>query len=97
MVTEQEARDMKTAIESFMNKDLETIKNQTDANKAIALTWFNGLRIDIQTATTREQALVNYNAIESLLKTETERFRLVILREKKEEANEKYRELKRIG
>ena len=97
MVTEQEARDMKTAIETFQVKDRQTEKTQFDADKATTLTWFNGLRIDIQGATTRTQALANFTQIESLLKTETDRFRLFILREKLDEANEKYKQIKAVN
>ncbi len=97
MVTEQEARDMKSAIEAFQNKDTQSLKTQLVADKATALTWFNGLRIDIQGALTRDEALTNYRTIESLLKTETDRFRLFVLHGKLDEANEKYKELKRNG
>ena len=97
MVTEQEARDMKTAIDAFQVKDRRDEQIQFDADKAVALTWFNGLGIDIQGATTRTQALANFTQIESLLKTETDRFRLFILRGKLDEANEKYKQIKAVN
>ena len=97
MPTEQEARDMKAAIEAFENKDERVIRDQFNADKAIAITWWNSLGIDIQRALTRDEALANYRTIESLLKTETDRFRLVVLREKLAEANEKFKERKANG
>jgi len=97
MVTEQDARDMVMAINDFQSKDGQTAKTQFDADKAIALTWFNSLGINIQGALTRDEALANFRTIESLLQTETERFRLIVLREKLDEANEKFKERKLNG
>lgn len=97
MTTEQEARDMVTAIQAFQSKDSQTAKTQFDADKVVAVTWFNSLGIDIQGALTRAEALTNYQQIESLLKTETESFRLLVLREKLSEANEKFKERKKNG
>jgi len=97
MVTEQEARDMDAAIIAFHDKDTQTQRTQFDADKAIAETWWNTLGIDIQGALTRDEAIDNYRQIESLLQTETDRFRLVVLKEKLVEADEKFRERKRNG
>ena len=97
MVTEQEARDMDAAMIAFRNKDDQVLRDQFNADKAIATTWWNGLGIDIQGALTRDEALANYRTIESLLQTETDRFRLLVLREKLAEANEKFKERKLNG
>lgn len=97
VVTESQAREMKTAIEAFQATDAQAAQDQNQADLAIALAWFNTLGINIQAATTRTQALSNFNQIESLLQTETDGFRLAILRKKKIEANEKFKERKRNG
>ncbi len=97
MVTEQEARDMKTAITEFEKADALVKKTLFNDNKVIAEKWFDNLRIDIQGANTRRHALANFTQIESLLKTETDRFRLFVLREKLYEANKKYRTIKELN
>jgi len=97
MVTEQEARDMKIAIDSFQSSDEAARQAQQQADLTRAEQWFNTLGIDIQAATTRRQALKNYNDIEILISTETDRFRLSVLRTKLKEANEKYKEVKRLS
>jgi len=75
----------------------QTVKTQFDADIQVALDWFNTLGISIQTATTRTEALDNFNQIETLLQTETDSFRLTVLRKKLQEANEKFMERKRNG
>ena len=97
MPTEQEARDMKTAITGFEKADALVKKTLFNDNKIIAQTWFDTLGIDIQGATTRRQALSNFTQIESLLKTETDRFRLFMLREKLDEANKKIQKVKELN
>ena len=97
VVTEPQAREIQAAIEAFLEKDAQIIEAQHQADSAIALAWFNTLGINIQVATTRTQALDNFNQIKLLLQTETDSFRLAVLRKKLEEANERYREIKRIG
>ena len=97
MITETEAREIQAAIEAFQVKDAQTIQAQQRADLGIATAWFNTLGINVQAATTRTQALTNFNQIESLLKTETDRFRLFILRNKLAEANERYKDVKRVN
>ena len=97
MVTELKAREMWTAIEAFQAKDNQAEETQRLADLAIAETWFNILGIDIQGATTRTEAYSNYTQIESLLQTETNSFRLKVLSDKLQEANEKFKERKANG
>ena len=66
MTTEIEAREIFSAIQSFQEKDAQTSKAQFDADLAVAQTWYDTLGIDIQSATTRTEALDNYNQIKSL-------------------------------
>lgn len=95
--TEQEAIDMRQAIKDLENKEAQEARTQFNIDKTRAENWFNTLGIDIQGATTRRQALTNFNDILALLEIETERFRQMVLKEKEVEANEKYKEIKRIG
>jgi len=95
MVTEQEARDMNTAILLFQAVDATADRAQFDADKAVAVTWFGTLGIDVVGATTRTQAIRNYNDIEIQIGTQTDKFRLLVLREKLYETNEKFKEIKR--
>jgi len=97
LVTEQEARDMKTAITGFEDRDELAAQTQFNADLATAERWFNTLNIDIQGATTRTEALSNFNQIESLNQSETDRFRLMVLGKKLREANEKYKQVKRVN
>ena len=97
MTTETEAREIETAINAFHDKDAQTEKTRINALTATALIWYNALGINIQQATTRRQALSNYTKIEALTLTETERFRLHILRTKLIEANDKYKAVKRLN
>ena len=41
MVTEQEARDMNTAIEAFQNSDEQALRTQRQADVALAQTWYD--------------------------------------------------------
>lgn len=97
MVTEQEARDMQTAIDTFENKDERDRQDQFNIDKGIAETWFNTLGIDIQGALTRDQALINYRNIQGLLVVATNRFRIIVLKEKLIEAENKFLERKKNG
>ena len=95
--TEIQAREIHTAIGNFQSKDQQVIQAQFDADKAVAVAWYDSLGIDIQGATTRTQASDNYSQIDTLLQTETDRFRLLVLRQRLAEANERYREIKRLN
>jgi len=97
VVTEPQAREMQAAIESFQAKDDQTTQAQHQVDIGIATAWFSTQKINIQAATTRTQALDNYNQIKSLLQIETDAYRLGVLRKKLDEANEKYKEIKRNG
>lgn len=95
MVTEQEARDMKAAIEAFEKKDADAQRAIHDAEMLKAQTWYDSIKPKVPT--TRDEALTAYKTIKSLTETETDNFRLRILRQKLEEANEKFKELKKNG
>lgn len=97
VVTEPQAREMQTAIEDFQAKDSQVIEAQNQADLGIALAWFNTQGINIQAAVNRNQALDNFNQIKLLLQTETDPIRKGVLREKLQEANEKFKERKRNG
>ncbi len=97
VTTETQAREMYTAIGDFQLKDTQAVQAQFDADKAVAISWWNTLGIDIIGATTRIEASTIYFQIEALLNTETDRFRILVLRKKLDEANEKYKVIKRNG
>ena len=91
MPTEQEARDMEAAIKAFQIKDGQVIQDKFNTDKAIAITWFdtnilptltwnNTQPLDIQ----RVNILVDFRTLENLLTTETDRFRLLIIKEQKD-------------
>ena len=93
--TEQEARDMIAAINLAGQKDAQQAQALFNANKQTALNWWDTVKPAIPT--TRQQALDAYNYIKNLLITQTDEFRKIILREKLEQANEKFKEIKALG
>ena len=95
MVTQQEAKEMRDAIKLLEQTETQQAQAQEDSKIQIALAWFNSLNITIPT--TRNQALDNFNEIKQLLETETDVYRLAVLRKKLIEANEKYKEVKKLG
>ena len=98
MVTPQEARDMRAAIEREDELDAISQRTQHDNNVNSALSsWYNTLNIRIDASTTRTKALDVFEQIRSLLTTETDIFRLIILRQKLAEANEKYKKVKKVN
>jgi len=97
VVTEAQAREMQAAIRDFQDKDGQIRKAQRQDDLALALTWYNQQGINIPSATTRTQALDNFTQIESLLETETDRNRIEVLGIKLKEANEKYKQVKRVN
>ncbi len=97
MVTEQEAKDMRTALNLLAQNEAQAAQVQQQADLAIALSWFNTLGINIQTATTRTKAQENHDEIEQLLQNETDVFRLSVLRTKLAEANEKVKAVKKVN
>jgi len=97
VVTEPQAREMQSAIELFQQKDNQTERAQRQSDLGIATAWFNTQGINIQSATTRSQALTNFNNIKALQSAQTDRIRLIVLGQKLSEANEKYKEVKRLN
>lgn len=95
MVTRQEAIDMRLALEELAQFEQQQAQTQFDVDLQVALDWWDTVKPAIPT--TRQEALDAYRFIEDLLKTETDRFRLIVLRKKLEEANEKFKERKRNG
>jgi len=95
MTTQQEARDMRDALKLL--EESET-RQRFDARQILindALIWWNMNKPPMPT--TRQAALDAFNFIKQLLETETDRFRLALLREKLDQANNKFKEIKRIG
>jgi len=97
LVTPIEARDMRDAIRLLEQTEAQQARTQNRAEMATALAWFNTLGINIQSATTRTQAQSNFNQIEALSQTETDRHRLAVLRIKLGEANEKCSAVKKVN
>jgi len=95
VVTEQEARDMADAIEAFQLKDSDTAKAINDANIATAQSWFDGVpQIVHPEANTRDEGYANLDEIESLQRTETDQFRLRVLRLERQKAVERIHVIK---
>ena len=95
MTTETEAREIFTAIESFQLKDNLALKAISDQNVLDAQNWYQG--IEMRTPTNRTQALAKFQHIEGLLRANTNRVRRGVLSKKLDEANEKFKELKKLG
>ncbi len=103
----QEIRDM---ILTFMQNNKDKIKQFfhdaelaeqvaakviDDAALAIAITWWNTVKPAVPT--TRVEAVAAFKLIEGLLTTETDKFRLRVLRNRLKLADEKFKELKLLG
>jgi len=94
MTTEQEAKDMRDALELLRIKEDGERKTQHDLKLATTQTWFGSLNIPV--ATNRDEALTNFKNIESMIKTETDQFKSNFLRTELTKANEKFKELKKL-
>ena len=106
MVTEQEARDMWTAIQQFQAADLAQERADHLAKIAVAQAWWDGIKPAVPT--TRTEALAVFQFIEAEIVTqqtnldnetdpvqkEVFRDRVGLLHKKLVEANEKYKEVK---
>jgi len=90
--TEQEAIDMRQAISDLENKERQAAQTQFDADLLIARNWF--LTVKPARPTTRDLALANVRFIEGLQRTETDRFRLIVLRDENAKAVLEFRALK---
>jgi len=77
-------------------RDADTLQDKTDfdANIAIAQAWFDSVKP--APPTNRAEALAVFQFIEGLLQTETDIFRLKLLKIKLQEANIKFKDLKAI-
>jgi len=92
MVTEQEARDMAQAILDFQDLDSAAARSRFNADIATAEAWFQTIAPPVPT--NRDEALANFNFINGKSRTETDQFRLIVLRQKLNEANEDFKRLK---
>ena len=95
MVSQQEAREMREAIRLVEQTEGQVAQAKFNADLGVAQAWYN--TVERPEPTTRQQALDKFNHIKSLLETETDNFRLGVLRIELKKANEKYREVKRNG
>jgi len=95
MTTQQEAKDMRDAIRQLEQTEEQQTRDQLGANMAIAETWWNTVKPAIPT--TRLEALAAYQLIDGLLQTETDQFRIAVLKQKLKLANEEYKERKANG
>ncbi len=94
-VTRQQAEEMRDAIKQLEEGEVVAAKVINDANIQVAVDWWDTIKPAVPR--TRDEALAAYQFIEGLLQTETDNYRLVLLRQKLRDANEKYRERKRNG
>ena len=92
MFTEQDATDMREAIRALELKEQLQAKAANDIKIQEAEDWF--ITIAPKEPTTRNEALDNFKTIQNLLKTETDPFRLELLIQELEIANENYKEQK---
>lgn len=95
VVTSIQAKEMRDAIQLLGQAEAQQTKIEFDANMVIAQTWYNTIKKPVPT--TRQGALNKFNHIKELLETETNQFRLTLLRTKLQESNEKYKEIKKLG
>ena len=82
-------------IQAKNNADAAAAKVIQDAKIQVAIDWWNTVKPAMPQ--TRDEALTAYRLIEGLLNTETDSFRLVVLRNRLQLANEKFKEIKRNG
>ena len=93
--TKIEIKEIRDKLRVLEQKEADDVKVISDAKRKIASDWWNTIKPTIPA--TREEALTAYRLIEELLKTETDAGRSSILRQKLNLANEKFKEMKRIG
>jgi len=94
-VSENQAKEMRDAIKLLEQKEAQIIQDANDAKYAVAVSWYDS--IEPATPTTRAEALTVFQFVEGKLKTETDSFRLALLRQKLKLANDKYKEIKKNG
>lgn len=95
LVTRQEAKEMRDAIKLLEQTEVQQTKILRDARMTQAEAWYNTIEPPIPT--TRQEALDKFHHIEILLKTERNEIRHWLLNKKLNEANEKFKELKKLG
>ena len=88
----KEIRDKLKALEQKENDAVQALQ-QIEKNKVEL--WWDGIKPD--TPLTRDEALTAYRFIEGMIKSETDKNKLSLLRQKLIQANEKFKERKRNG
>ena len=91
-VTRAQATEMRDAIKQLEAQERQDEIDQFQADMAIAEAWWQTIKP--ASPTTRAEALSAYNFIVGLLQTETDEFRVKLLKRKLDLANEKFRERK---
>jgi len=86
--------EIRDKLKQLEDADNAQVQATFDANMVIANTWWDSIKP--AAPTTRAEALVVFKFIEDLLKTETDEFRMKVLRQKIRLANEKFLERKRV-
>lgn len=95
MVNRQEAKEMRDALTELQNFEAQQEQERENQLMAQALVWYNTIKQN--TPTDRQEALDDFNFIKSKIQTESDNYRKRILQIKLQEANEKFKELKKHG
>lgn len=91
----QDAIEMKAALKDLEIFDAIERQEVLDKMKQVIDQWY--LTVKPPPATNRSTALNNYHTIESLVQTEKDVLKKSFLRVKLTEANEKFKEMKRLA
>lgn len=91
--TNIEIKEIKDKLKQLENKEQADTKVIDDARRKVASDWWDTKKQPVPT--TRDEALTYYRYIEGLIKTETDRDKLSVLRQNLKLANEKFKEIKR--
>ena len=96
-LTREDAKRIFDALQDLEVFTEKQNKAEYDSKMAQALVWFNTLGINLDSARTREKTLENYNTINQLMKSETDRYKRKMLSQKLKRANQRFKEVKKIG
>lgn len=94
-LTRADAERIRDATKLLEQNETAEAKAIQDGKIQVAVDWWNTVKPAIPS--TRDEALIAYNVIKELLKTETAHYRLAVLRIKLNEANDKFKEMKKLG
>lgn len=92
-IIEEQAREMRDAIKLLEQKENNIRQTKLASDLAVAQSWYDSLNLTIPI--NRDEALTHYKNIESMLKTETDPMKIIILATELKKANEKFKELKK--